>query len=56
MSDDIFSIFNEFDKEQENQRKNQVNKNKQLAQEVAKAQLEQTDRQTDALLMILLAM
>ena len=44
MSDDIFSIFNEFDKEQENQRKNQVNKNKQLAQEVAKAQLEQTDR------------
>lgn len=44
MSDDIFSIFNEFDKEQENQRKNQVDHKKEDAQKEAESQL--TDRQT----------
>ena len=60
MENEILNVFKEFDKEQEQQRENQVNQNKQLAQEVAKAQLGQTDRQTgrqtDTLLMILLAM
>ena len=43
MENEILNVFKEFDKEQEQQRENQVKQNKQLAQEVAKAQLEQPD-------------
>lgn len=52
MKNEILNVFKEYDREQEQQRKNQVNQNKQQAQEVAEAQLEQTD----TLLMIQLAM